>query len=120
MEMTKIVFKTANKTDIWVINVPKAGADDILRGMINTTELDLKAEINEYAPSNPKDYEFTEKHEFYFNFKGGGFNSIYAQTRAEAIAEAKAKYNDEYSEVLEESFSLKNRKDSKAMLRNFW
>ena len=119
MEMTKIVFQIEGG-NLTIVPCPKAVAGNLLRDMLNKLDSTLKAEINNDVCYDVESYEFTKKHEFHFNFKSGGWNSIYAQTRAEAIAEAKAKYNDEYSQVKEDSFNVKSREDSRAMLRNFW
>ena len=93
MEMTKIVFQIEGG-NLAVIDCPKVVASDLLRNMFNNIDSTLKAEINNDVYCDEESYEFTKKHEFHFNFKGGGWNSIYAQSKAEAIAEAKAKYNN--------------------------
>jgi hypothetical protein len=61
------------------------------------------------------------KKEYLFNFVGGGWNSIIAKNKAEAIKLAKAEYNGSKStKVDENSFRLKTEKDYKQLMSSFY
>lgn len=61
-----------------------------------------------------------EKKEWVFNFTGGGWNSVFAYTKEEAIELAKAKYNDAHSQVDESSFRIPSKEEYDNLLRMFW
>ena len=60
------------------------------------------------------------KKEYLFNFVDGGWNSIVAKNKYEAIKLAKAKYNDDKSKIDESSFRIKTEKDYKQLLSSFY
>jgi hypothetical protein len=61
------------------------------------------------------------KKEYLFNFVGGGWNSIIAKNKAEAIKLAKAEYNSSKStKVDENSFRIKTEKDYKQLMSSFY
>ena len=67
------------------------------------------------------DKSIEETKEFLFNFKGGGWNSVYALYKEEAIEKAQKEY--EYSETLEvnpNTFRVSTPTDYKACLSTFY
>lgn len=60
------------------------------------------------------------KIEFMFNFKTGGWNTVYASSLEEAIEMAKKEYNGETLQVNENSFSIPTKSSYDAALRSFY
>ena len=58
--------------------------------------------------------------EYLFNFEGGGWNSISATNKRQAIKLAKAKYEDAKTKVDEKSFRIKTEKDYKNEMSKFY
>jgi len=61
-----------------------------------------------------------ELKEYLFNFKGGGWNSIAATDKRQAIKLAKAKYEDDKTKVDESTFRIKTEKDYKNLMSQFY
>jgi hypothetical protein len=65
------------------------------------------------------DQKVNEKHEYLFNFIGGGWNSVYAYTIDEAIEYATAFYNDERCVPDVKSFRVSTESDYRNLLLTF-
>jgi hypothetical protein len=79
------------------------------------------AYVKEFDTESDEDYADggATKKEYLFNFVSGGWNSISANTKREAIKLAKKKYEDSKSKVDEKSFRIKTKKDYDTMMRMF-
>lgn len=58
------------------------------------------------------------RHEWLFNFKGGGWNSVHAYTLEEAIGAAKGEYSG--LEIDEKSFRISTTSDRQNLLSSFY
>lgn len=54
---------------------------------------------------------------YLFNFKQGGWNSVVAKSKKEAISTAKKKYG---SDVNEKTFRIRTEKDEAILMRTFY
>lgn len=63
-------------------------------------------------------YAINTRYEWLFNFAGGGWNSVNAYTREEAIALAKDVYSG--MEIDEKTFRISTTSDKTSLLRNFY
>ena len=59
-----------------------------------------------------------EKKEYLFDFKGGGWNSVYASSKSEAIKSAKEYWKP--AEVDVNSFRVSTKADFENSMLNFW
>ena len=76
-------------------------------------------EYHEYQQDVPK----TPQEEYMYHFVGGGWNSEFANSEAEAITKAEARWNGDPKLVIDRSsFKLqsKNKDEYKALMNLFW
>jgi hypothetical protein len=84
------------------------GKLELLQSIANELSDDVQINITPYRKN--KDGEFN----WLFNFKGSGFNDVWAKTKDEAIANAKSEFRSEVDETsfrkaTEESWDAQNR-----------
>ena len=61
-----------------------------------------------------------ETKEYLFKFVGGGWNSVYASSKSQAIKSALSTWKDLQSEVDVNSFRISTKADKDQLLSNFW
>lgn len=57
--------------------------------------------------------------EWLFNFEGGGWNSVYAKTKEEAIKKAHHEYDETNLSIMDNSFRPSTKDDYEMNMRNF-
>lgn len=86
-------------------------ADPVIKSTLAPIVLE-KSEILKYISSNKT---------WNFNFQSGGWNSVVAKTKEEAIKRAKKEYGkSKYTQVLETSFRVATERDTQALLSLFY
>lgn len=76
----------------------------------------------EYAEEMTQlDKVINEKREYMYNFVGGGWNTEYARTVEEAIAQAKARWSDSPNlQIDEKTFRVTNERELRSALSLFY